>query len=81
MVYHTIWWIKPLRLAYHTRTMEDMYIGDGTDMVHDHLSLGIRPGCVACAQLEADFACAQQASRGTLAGSAAGAGARTERDN
>jgi len=26
------------------------------DRLHDHLTLGNRPGCVACAQTEADLA-------------------------
>jgi hypothetical protein len=28
---------------------------DMSDRLHDHLALGQHPGCVACAQLEADL--------------------------
>lgn len=31
-----------------------------TDRVHDHLTLGYRRGCVACAQTEADLACGKR---------------------
>lgn len=26
-----------------------------TDLLHDHLTLGMRPGCPACEQVEADL--------------------------
>lgn len=33
-----------------------------SDRLHDHLTIGFRRGCVACAQLEADMARCQQAA-------------------
>lgn len=33
-----------------------------TDAVHDHLSIGFVPGCVACAQTEADLALSHKAA-------------------
>lgn len=33
-----------------------------SDRLHDHLTLGFRPGCVACAQLQADLAVASRPS-------------------
>lgn len=32
-----------------------------TDRLHDHLTLGFRRGCVACAQVEADMRISQKA--------------------
>lgn len=32
-----------------------------TDRLHDHLTLGFRRGCVACAQVEADLALSARA--------------------
>lgn len=32
-----------------------------SDRLHDHLTLGFRPGCVACAQVEADLALSRKA--------------------
>lgn len=29
--------------------------GQMSDLLHDHLTLGLRPGCPACIQLEADL--------------------------
>ena len=34
-----------------------------TDRLHDHLTLGFRRGCVACAQVEADLALARRAAQ------------------
>lgn len=36
------------------------YLEHRVDLTHDHLTFGFRRGCVACAQVEADLACARR---------------------
>lgn len=35
-----------------------------SDRLHDHINLGFRPGCVACAQVEADMVLTSRTYKG-----------------